>query len=504
MPISPIAQPGASARQPTAPTSVSASATSGGNATVSFTASTNPGKGSGNYVATSNPGSITGSASSSPISITGLTNGTAYTFTVVKQSGTGISSASSAASGSITAYSAPIFGTQSGVSTPLAPNTTTSLNVNNISTTTATLSYGLGQGASFYDFYNNNTGATQSSNSISTTAGGSNSWKIRVTGTTSFQLTTRVTPNGSSSSVSVEYGYLYAGSVVYSGNGTSGGQTSVSIGSSTSEQTTAWLLGGQDWLTNPMLGSDDKLYWRITVTYSGGSVQQTGSISAVRNVYDGSTVTWTSYNTYTYTSNDVGTSMTVTKPSNGVNISSISVTLVGGGGGGTSNGGGGAGGGGGGRLVTSSGLTSSGNLSITRGGGGAVNGYGGTTSFTYSAATLYADGGTPAVGVQGGASPLGGGSYNYGYVGSSLVGGGGGGAGGAATDVNGGPASGGVGPGGPGYYNVPYSGAGWGAWGSGGSQSSAGAGGRGGYDNPSATGGNNGYWSITYVGPARN
>jgi hypothetical protein len=523
MSVNRTSQPANNAIKPDAPTSVSASATSGGNATVSFTASTNPGKGSGNYVATSSPGSITGSASSSPISITGLTNGTAYTFTVVKQSGTGISSDSSAASGSITAYSAPIFGTQSGSSTPTDPSVS-STGKNSVSTTTANLTSSIGSGATFYGYKDVDTETTTYAGSA--TGGGSNeyqltglsqkttyNYRVVVYNTNSAQsLITRVTPNGSATTVSVEYG----NSMSYGSNATvSSG--SANIGSGTSEVSTTWSLGSS---------SSATIYYRVTATYAGGAtVQTTGSISRSVRYYNGgyytsnpsalfpsqwtsSGTTWTTssdyfttYGTYSYT-NDAS-SLAVYKPSYGVNISSISVTLVGGGGGGTSNGGGGAGGGGGGRLVASSGLTSSGNLSITRGGGGAVNGYGGTTSFTYSAATLYADGGTPAVGAQGGASPLGGGSYNYGYVGNSLVGGGGGGAGGAATDVNGGPASSGVGPGGPGYYNVPYSGAGWGAWGSGGSSSSVGAGGRGGYDNPSATGGNNGYWSITYVGPAR-
>jgi hypothetical protein len=92
---------------PTASASVSASAVSGGQASVTFTASTNPGKPSGNYVATSSPGSITGSAAASPITVTGLTIGTNYTFTVVKQSGSGISSVSSSSSNSIGAFTTP-------------------------------------------------------------------------------------------------------------------------------------------------------------------------------------------------------------------------------------------------------------------------------------------------------------------------------------------------------------------------------------------------------------
>lgn len=67
---------------PDAPTSPSAT---GGDASasVSFTAPTNVGGSAiSAYYAVSNPGQITGTAASSPVSVTGLTNGTAYTFTV--------------------------------------------------------------------------------------------------------------------------------------------------------------------------------------------------------------------------------------------------------------------------------------------------------------------------------------------------------------------------------------------------------------------------------------
>ncbi len=83
---------------PGAPTSVSASA---GNteATVTFTApADNGGATITSYTVTSSPGGITASGSSSPITITGLTNGVAYTFTVVATNSVGNSVASSASS----------------------------------------------------------------------------------------------------------------------------------------------------------------------------------------------------------------------------------------------------------------------------------------------------------------------------------------------------------------------------------------------------------------------
>lgn len=84
---------------PNAPTIGTATASAGA-ASVTFTAAAT-GTTATSFIATSNPGGLTGTSATSPITVSGLTNGTAYTFTVAgtNASGTG---APSAASNSVT------------------------------------------------------------------------------------------------------------------------------------------------------------------------------------------------------------------------------------------------------------------------------------------------------------------------------------------------------------------------------------------------------------------
>lgn len=91
---------------PSAPTIGTASATTGGTASITFSApSSTGGLAITSYTATSTPENITGTSTSSPVVVTGLTNGTSYTFKV-KATNSYATGPESAASNSVvpTAY----------------------------------------------------------------------------------------------------------------------------------------------------------------------------------------------------------------------------------------------------------------------------------------------------------------------------------------------------------------------------------------------------------------
>lgn len=91
---------------PDAPANVAA-AGGDGQAAVTFTAPFDGGSSITNYTVTSHPGSITASGTASPITVTGLTNGTAYNFTVTATNAVG-ESAASAPSNTIVAMVMPM------------------------------------------------------------------------------------------------------------------------------------------------------------------------------------------------------------------------------------------------------------------------------------------------------------------------------------------------------------------------------------------------------------
>lgn len=120
----------ASAAIPNTPTIGVATAVSDVAATVAYTAAV-LGATASTFTATSNPGSVTGTGSS-PITVTGLTASTSYTFTVTAGNANGTSAASSA-SNSITT-SAPLSSYES-IATITVSSTTPSITFSSIPST---------------------------------------------------------------------------------------------------------------------------------------------------------------------------------------------------------------------------------------------------------------------------------------------------------------------------------------------------------------------------------
>ena len=99
---------------PTPPTSISASI-GNGQATITFSGAGNNGSAITNYTVIAEPGAITSTSSSSPVTVLGLTNGTAYTFRVIATNSVG-DSESSTVSATATPATVPDAPTSSSAS----------------------------------------------------------------------------------------------------------------------------------------------------------------------------------------------------------------------------------------------------------------------------------------------------------------------------------------------------------------------------------------------------
>lgn len=162
---------------PQAPT-ISSVTASPNTVAVAFTPGATGGQSITAYTVTSSPGNITATGSSSPISVTGLTNGTAYTFTVTATNSNGTSTASTASS-SATPLGIALF-TSSGTFTPSSYPTNYTVYVvgggggwggNYGNGSTGRNGYGGGGGSGYYT---KSTG-TLSSGSLAVTIGGAGS-----------------------------------------------------------------------------------------------------------------------------------------------------------------------------------------------------------------------------------------------------------------------------------------------------------------------------------------
>ena len=207
---------------PGAPTIGTATA-GNASASVTFTAPAYTGYPAGitGYTVTSSPGGLTGTGASSPITVSGLTNGTAYTFTVTATNATGTGPAS-AASNSVTPLAPQqIAYTSGGAYTFIVP---AGLSPNSVSV----VCVGGGAGSSYATgtYYGGGGGGLRYRNNITGLTAGQ-SISVFVAGTV-YWTAGEISSFGTSGTDSF---YFYAGGGQNSsGGGNSSGGTGTAIG----------------------------------------------------------------------------------------------------------------------------------------------------------------------------------------------------------------------------------------------------------------------------------
>ena len=260
---------------PDAPTIGTATGGSG-SASVAFTAPSNIGGGAiTSYTVVSSPGGFVGTGSSSPITVSGLTNGTAYTFTAFANNAYGNSPASAASNSVTPAAGDPywanvtllVHGNTNGTDSSTKANTLTATATN---ATIDTSVYKFGGGS----FKNTGNGGSAPAYYWYNTAPASNSFNF---GTGAFTVeffcivssTPRASEGGvvSSQDRSANTGIYISARGVGLGNGSSG---------------TSWIYDAAGWRTTLIDGSwhyvvmqrDGSGNWRI---YLDGSLFASGS-----------------------------------------------------------------------------------------------------------------------------------------------------------------------------------------------------------------------------------
>ena len=267
-------------------------------ASVTFTAPTYTGSGITGYTVTSSPGGITGTGASSPVTVSGLTAGTAYTFTVTATTAAGQSSPS-AASNSVTP-TAPNY-IEDVFSTYLYTGTGASITItNNVDAAT--------KGALFWIKSRN---SAEGNRLVDTVRGPNYSLESNwngpqdndsnrsVTATTSG-FTTGPTASSPNTSGTTYVSWTFAEQpkffdvVTYTGNGVDGRTISHSLGSTPgcvivkrTDSTGDWVLrhtagGGTNFLLNTTVAGDDP------TTYANGNVS--GFSSTTFTVSTGTTI----------------------------------------------------------------------------------------------------------------------------------------------------------------------------------------------------------------------
>lgn len=470
MSINPISQPGANGRLPTAPTSVTATAVSGGDgttgsATVSWTASSNPGRATGTYVVRSydssnNPGPTASvSASATSVSVTGLTIGTDYTFKVELQSPYGLNSdQSSATASAIRAFRRPtISSSTKGIGSVVAVS---SMSHNGKADTwgrttgSTTASATGGRSLSFSKVSGAGTQTLTQSGSDLNISGMSedSSYVFRATWTNSrssgVRITTSVNPEGRATVVSLSWGYSN-NYTTYSA--TSGGSATVNIGNGSSPVSTTWVIedsSGGDRVNT------ETLYFRVTATNSVDTARTSDDThtTVATSTYTADTASLKTQKLYSFTYTSYGNWIRSSYKDSYHQAPVLqNIVLLGGGGGGGRAGDSMAGGGGGGDKTTIADFTPAGNLDIYIGGGGAggstggSGGSGGSSSIYNIAAGSNAGSASGGNGGGQGTSSANGGSHGGGNAGGSSIvdgsgyyylGGGGGGEGGSGGNAS--------------------------------------------------------------------